>query len=138
MKTINFLKHKNIILAISLIVVFAGIIYGIATNYVFDIDFKGGTRIKVDLNEEYVESDIKDIVTLDDDNEYVVASKTIYNDRMYYYLVDINKPENLMFCYEDNGELVESNNKEVNTELLPLFYNASKNILQELSNNNNN
>lgn len=82
--------------------------------------------------------DIKDIVTLDDDNEYVVASKTIYNDRMYYYLVDINKPENLMFCYEDNGELVESNNKEVNTELLPLFYNASKNILQELSNNNNN
>ena len=63
MKTINFLKHKNIILAISLIVVFAGIIYGIATNYVFDIDFKGGTRIKVDLNEEYVESDIKDIVT---------------------------------------------------------------------------
>ncbi len=82
--------------------------------------------------------DIKDIVTLDDDNEYVVASKTIYNDRMYYYLVDINKPENLMFCYEDNGELVESNNKEVNTELLPLFYNVSKNILQELSNNNNN
>lgn len=82
--------------------------------------------------------DIKDIVTLDDDNEYVVASKTIYNDRMYYYLVDINKPENLMFCYEDNGELVESNNKELNTELLPLFYNVSKNILQELSNNNNN
>ncbi len=82
--------------------------------------------------------DIKDIVTLDDDNEYVVASKTIYNDRMYYYLVDINKPENLMFCYEDNGELVESNNKELNTELLPLFYNVSKNILQELSNNTNN
>ena len=63
MKTINFLKHKNIILAISIVVVLAGIIYGIATDYVFDIDFKGGTRIKVDLNEEYVESDIKDIVS---------------------------------------------------------------------------
>ena len=63
MKTINFLKHKNIILAISVVVVLAGIFYGIATDYVFDIDFKGGTRIKVDLNEEYVESDIKDIVS---------------------------------------------------------------------------
>lgn len=62
MKTINFLKHKNIILAISLVLVAAGIIYGIVTGYVFDIDFKGGTRIKVELNEEYVESDIKTIV----------------------------------------------------------------------------
>ena len=63
MKTINFLKHKNIILAISILVVLAGLIYGVITDYVFDIDFKGGTRIKVDFNEEYQESDIKDIVS---------------------------------------------------------------------------
>ena len=63
MKTINFLKHKNIILAISILVVLAGLIYGVITDYVFDIDFKGGTRIKIDFNEEYQESDIKDIVS---------------------------------------------------------------------------
>lgn len=63
MKTINFLKHKNIILAISIIVVLAGLIYGVVTDYVFDIDFKGGTRIKVDFNEEYQEADIKNIVS---------------------------------------------------------------------------
>lgn len=59
---LDYLKHRKIILAISLIVVIAGLIYGFVTGFKFDIDFKGGTRIQVDLNEEYTESDIKDIV----------------------------------------------------------------------------
>lgn len=80
---------------------------------------------------------IKDVVTLNDDNEYVVASKTNYEGKTYYYLVDINKPENLMFCYEDTNELVESIDKELNTKLLPLFYEASKHIANEILNNNN-
>ena len=81
---------------------------------------------------------IKDTLTLDDNNEYVVASKVNYEKKVYYYLIDINNNKNLMFCYEDNGELVESNNKEINTELLPLFYNTSKGIIEKLLNNNNN
>lgn len=59
---LDYLKHRKIILAISLIVVIAGLIYGFVTGFKFDIDFKGGTRIQVELNEEYTESDIKDIV----------------------------------------------------------------------------
>jgi preprotein translocase SecF subunit len=59
---LNYLKHRNIILAISLIIVIAGLVYGFVTGFVFDIDFKGGTRIQVDLNEEYNTSDIKNIV----------------------------------------------------------------------------
>lgn len=59
---INFLKHRWIILAISLILVVAGIVYGLVTDYVFDIDFKGGTRIRAELNEEYNTSELKDIV----------------------------------------------------------------------------
>ncbi len=58
----DFLKHKNIILFVSVLIVVAGLIYGFATGYVFDIDFKGGTRIQVDLNEEYNNSDVSDIV----------------------------------------------------------------------------
>lgn len=58
----NYLKYGVIILAISLILVVAGLAYGFATGYVFDIDFKGGTRIQVDLNEEYNVSELKDIV----------------------------------------------------------------------------
>ena len=58
----NYFKHRYVILAVSLAVVVCGIIYGLVTGYTFDIDFKGGTRIQVALNEEYNESDIKDIV----------------------------------------------------------------------------
>lgn len=59
----DYVKYKNVILAISLVIVLAGIIYGIITGYKFDIDFKGGTRIQVDLNEEYNVSDINTIVS---------------------------------------------------------------------------
>ena len=58
----DYIKHKNIIFAISFLVVIAGLVYGLVTHYKFDIDFKGGTRIQVDLNEEYVTSDVSDIV----------------------------------------------------------------------------
>ena len=55
---------------------------------------------------------IKDTLTLDDNNEYVVISKTNYENKNYYYLLDKNNNENLKFCYEDNDELVEINDKE--------------------------
>lgn len=58
----DYIKNKNIIFAIAFLVVLAGIIYGIVTSYKFDIDFKGGTRIQVDLNDTYVTNDIVDVV----------------------------------------------------------------------------
>ena len=81
--------------------------------------------------------DIKDIITLDDNNEYVVVSKVNYENKIYYYLVDMNKHENIMFCYEDSEELVELNNKELTTKLMPLFLESSKNVLEEFIQNNN-
>ena len=80
--------------------------------------------------------EIKDVITLDDNNEYVVVSKALFEGKTYYYLVDIDRPNNLMFCYEDNNELVESVNKELNTNLLPLFYEASKNMISEVMSDN--
>ena len=80
---------------------------------------------------------IKDSLILDDDNEYVVVSKVNYENKIYYYLVDMNKHENIMFCYEDSEELVELNNKELTTKLMPLFLESSKNVLEEFIQNNN-
>ena len=76
--------------------------------------------------------DIKDVLTLDDKNEYVVVSKINYESKIYYYLVDINNNNNLKFCYEDNNELVEIEDKELTTKLLPMFLEVSKG---ELNNN---
>lgn len=64
---------------------------------------------------------IKDALTLDDNNEYVVISKINYEGKNYYYLLDKNDKENFKFCYEDDEELVEIEDKELNTKLLPLF-----------------
>ncbi len=64
---------------------------------------------------------IKDILTLDDNNEYVVISKINHENKNYYYLLDRNNLKNVKFCYEDNEELVEINDKELITKLLPLF-----------------
>lgn len=82
--------------------------------------------------------DIRDTLTLDDNNEYVVVSKVNYENRNYYYLIDMNNPDNLMFCYEDNEDLVELKDKELTTRLLPLFLEASKDIIAEFQNENAN
>ncbi len=58
----DFLKHKYLFLTISLVIIVGGITYGLITGYRFDIDFKGGTSIQVDLNEEYDNSDIQNLV----------------------------------------------------------------------------
>ena len=73
--------------------------------------------------------DIKDILTLDDDNKYVVVSKVYFEGKDFLYLVDINNNANLKFCYVDNDELVESSDKELNTKLLPLFFDEIKDML---------
>ncbi len=74
-------------------------------------------------------AEMKDTLVLDDDNEYVVVSKINYKDKFYYYLVDIKNHGNLKFCYEDGEELVELEDKELTTELLPLFLEAAKDVL---------
>ena len=72
--------------------------------------------------------DIRDILTLDDNNEYVVVSKITYDNMVYYYLVDKNDNANLKFCYENGDSLVELNDKVLVTKLLPLFLDAAKSI----------
>lgn len=65
--------------------------------------------------------DIKDTLILSDYNEYVVVSKVEYENKYYYYLVDINNNENLKFCYQNGDELVELSDEKLTTRLLPLF-----------------
>ena len=73
--------------------------------------------------------EMRDVITLDDNNKYAIISKIDYEEKKYYYLVDINNVENLMFCYEDKGDLVKLNDAELIKKLLPLFLEAAKDIL---------
>ncbi|MBR1884412.1 MAG: protein translocase subunit SecF [Clostridia bacterium] len=58
----NFLKHKNVFLILSILVIVSGIVIGFVRGFKFDIDFMGGTRIQVDIGESYDERELKNIV----------------------------------------------------------------------------
>ena len=59
---LDYLKHKYILIAISIIIIVVGIAYGLITGYRFDVDFKGGTKIEADLKEEFENHDIENII----------------------------------------------------------------------------
>lgn len=59
---VDFLKYRYFFFAFSLIVIIAGIVFGLVTGFKFDIDFKGGTKIEADLKQEFNNSDIENIV----------------------------------------------------------------------------
>jgi hypothetical protein len=66
---------------------------------------------------------IGDTVVLEDKCEYAITSKCYYEEKLYYYMIDIHNSENIKFCYEDNGDLVEINDGDKIQEMLPLFVN---------------
>ena len=59
---LDYLKHRYIFIAISIIIIVVGIAYGLITGYRFDVDFKGGTKIEADLKEEFENHDIENII----------------------------------------------------------------------------
>lgn len=67
----------------------------------------------------------QDLITLDDDNEYIVVSKIVHKEKDYIYIVDINNNQNMKFMKIDNdGYLIELNYKDdekLIKELIPLF-----------------
>ena len=65
---------------------------------------------------------IKDVVTLSDQNEYLVVSKVDHEYKNYYYLVDINDNSNVLFLYENGEKLTEVEEPELVCKLLPMFY----------------
>ncbi len=58
----NFLKYRYVFLTISLIIIITGITLGFVNGFKLDIDFLGGTKIQVDLKEEYNNTDIENLV----------------------------------------------------------------------------
>lgn len=73
--------------------------------------------------------EIKDIVTLSDQNEYQVVSIVDYEYRIYYYLVDINEISNVKFLYKNGDKLTEVEDEELVNKLLPMFYEQIKDII---------
>jgi len=70
----------------------------------------------------------KDILTLSDDNKYAVVSKCSLDNKIYYYLMNIDSLS-IKFCFEKNNKLVEVNDRGELERLVSIF---SKNMRKEL------
>ena len=73
--------------------------------------------------------DIKDVITLSDNNEYGVVSKTIYDNKIYYYLVDINDNSNIKFLFEEGNKLLELEDEKLIQSIIPKLLNEIKDIM---------
>ena len=76
--------------------------------------------------------EIKDLVTLDNDTQYIVKSKTNYNNELYYYFGN-SKDENdfkILRFNKNNNKLIEFENSDLIKKLLPLFLKETFNSLK--------
>ena len=51
----------------------------------------------------------------------VVASVATLNDVVYYYLIDLNKDDNIKFGYLEDDNFINVEDKDLIKQLLPLF-----------------
>ena len=65
---------------------------------------------------------MKDIVTLDNEKKYLVASKVNYKKDNYYYLVNVEDKKDVLLCFMEDDDLVELGYKKLLKKLIPLFF----------------
>lgn len=72
---------------------------------------------------------IQDIITLNDNNEYVVVSKVLIQNREYICIIDINDHTNMKYAEvkKEYIYIIDKNEKELLNILMPLFYKNSYN-----------
>lgn len=63
----------------------------------------------------------KDVLTLDDDKEYVVIDKLLNGFLEYYYLVNKDNVSDYKFCYLDGEDMVEVLSENSKADLIVLF-----------------
>ena len=76
--------------------------------------------------------DVKDIVTLSDDNKYAVVSKAKLDDIIYYYLLDIYDSGNFKFGYLEDDSLIVVDDIATIKRLVPLFATNLRGILKDI------
>lgn len=63
-----------------------------------------------------------DVLTLEDNKEYVVVATTVLSNIVYVYLIDQNDYSNFMFCsYDQTDGLYEVEDQELLKELIKIF-----------------
>lgn len=67
----------------------------------------------------------KNIIILDDDNQYVVVKKLNIENIIYYYIIDINNFKNIKYLYENGNELIEIEDEKTIQNLIKTITNET-------------
>ncbi len=63
----------------------------------------------------------EEILTLDNNKEYVVVSTLDYDNSYYVYLINIKDKKDFMFCKYENNELIKITEDNLVERLMHLF-----------------
>lgn len=75
--------------------------------------------------------EIGDTLTLEDDKKYVVVSMAEHKNKIWVYLVNESATVP-MFCYIDGEDLIEIEDPDTISELLPLFIETASPLIEEI------
>ncbi len=74
-----------------------------------------------------MEIELLDVLTLDNNQEYIVGSIAKKDNNTYYCLLNKEKNDDIIICQrKENDKLTEVNNHELIKTLLPEFYKSIK------------
>lgn len=79
-----------------------------------------------------------DILTLENDEQYVVASSCRYNNKEYFYLVNIHDSTDCIIGSVKDNDLEIVNDKETFLNVMPLILDNADSRLFESNNEENN
>lgn len=77
---------------------------------------------------------INDKITLSNHKKYLVTSKITYENKTYYYLLDIDTGKEIKICYEnvEKESMIEVKDNEFLQTLFPLFMKKSQEVMAEM------
>ena len=75
--------------------------------------------------------EIGDTLTLEDDIKYVVVSMAEHKNKIWVYLVNESATVPI-FCYIDGEDLIEIEDPDTISELLPLFIETASPLIEEI------
>lgn len=83
--------------------------------------------------------EVKDIVTLDDNNEYVISNIETIDNKEYFILIDIKNLSNIKYMCLDNNSFLEIEDEELIKKIaLSIVHNTNfDKLMQEVNNYKN-
>lgn len=74
---------------------------------------------------EIMDIKVEDVITLNDNNKYVIVSKVVFEKNTYLYIVDINNNSKFKIVELNKDKLLDIKEKKLVQKLIILFYESA-------------